>query len=258
MRTRRARRGNLILLATVLCLMILMAVFSLSYMTSSDATISGHLVHELQATALAESLAVTIEARVNSGPWMKRFWLTESAAANPQAPDGPGVLPLLTFTQASGLFPTVGEGLEGLEWGYTGVVKDTDPDSHSYRIYVEVTLAGERHTFSWDKRYDESLMGAVNRDATVMDKRLEQDAPVDAPTANDPADQLIESIKTKSKEPQPDSQEDRFKGILTKLEGDQQTFEGAATVASEPAAAPELPELPVYTGTPGKKAAKRR
>ena len=73
-RVRGRRQGNMILLATILCMVILAAVTSLSYLTSTDATTSGNLVRELKATALAESIAVMTEARANTGPWSRRFW----------------------------------------------------------------------------------------------------------------------------------------------------------------------------------------
>lgn len=252
---RVGRRGNLVLLATVLCLLILTAIFALSYLTSSDANTSANLVRELQATALAESIAVTAEARANAGPWMKRFWLEETTAqATSPSPAGPGVTPFLAFSKTSGHFPTVGEGLDGLDWTYTGVIKDANSTTRSWRIYVEVTLAGETYSFSWDKRYDESLMGAVNRDATVMDKRLEQPGALDpTPTAGrSSTDELIDAIKTSAKEPEPGSVEAQNKETLTKLSTDQESFAGATTVATEPDSAPAAPAPAVYSG-PGKK-----
>ena len=243
------RRGNLVLFASVLCILIFMALVSLSYLSSTDASTTAHLVRELQATALAESIAVTVEGRVNSGPWIKRFWLEEALASAP--PGATGVVPLLTFSKTSGHFPSVGEGLVAPDWAYTGVVKDLDTSARVYRIYVEVTIGGEPYTFSWDKRYDESLMGALNRDATIMDKRIDEDA-----SAQDaPSDQLIDVIKEEAKQPPADSVEERYKDILGKLHDDEDTVRGATTVASEPDASPEplpTPE-PARAGKKGKR-----
>jgi hypothetical protein len=247
----RTRRGNLVILASVLCILIFMALGSLSYLSSTDAGTTAHLVRELQATALAESIAVTVEARVNSGPWIKRFWLEEALAAATQ-PEA-GVTPLVAFSRESGHFPSVGEGLAPLDWGYAGIVKDVSSSSRIYRIYVEVLLAGERYTFSWDKRYEESLMGAMNRDATVMDKRIEETPAA----ATDPNDQLIDVIKQKSKEPAPDSVEDKYKDVLGKLEGDEEAVRGATTVATEPDGIPPLAEQPVQPKPKGKKGGRR-
>lgn len=237
----------MILLATILCMMILMAVSSLSYLTSTDSTTSGNLVRELKATALAESLAVTAEARANTGPWSHRFWAPlPAAAADSSLPSSAPAR--LVFSRSGAEFATVDAGLENEDYDYIGVVKDTSSALRTYRIYIEVTYNGELYTFTWDKRYEESLMGAVNRDATLMDKRVEGGGPGDADSTE--TDQLINAIKSRARQPVPGSVEDQNKEILGQLGADTDTYTSATSVAAEPMEmAPAPAELPV--GPPG-------
>ena len=245
---RSGRQGNMVLLATVLSLLILTAVSSLSYMTSSDSTTSGNLVRELKATALAESIATIAEARVNTGPWSRRFWAPmPPPAASPGAP--PTAPSFLSFSKSGAQFSTVDIGLGNEDYEYEGVIKDTSASLHTYRIYIEVTWNGERYTFSWDKRYEESLMGAVNRDATVIDKRIEGTTAAVGTTVTSPTDQLIDSIKARAKTPTPDSAEDRNKVILGSLETDTDTYTSATSIAAEPTGpGPVPPNPPVRRG----------
>ena len=244
---RSKRGGNMILLATVLCLLILMAVTSLSFLTSTDSTTSGNLVRELKATALAESIAVTAEARANTGPWSKRFWAPKPPpAATPPAPASAPAR--LVFSKSGAEFADAEGGIGKEDYDYVGVIKDTSSALHTYRIYIEVTWQGELYTFTWDKKYEESLMGAVNRDATLIDKRVEGTS--GTTTDNSETDQLIDQIKAKAKTPVPNSIEDLNKGILGRLSSDSETYTSAKSVAAEPTdAAPALPAQP--KGPPG-------
>jgi len=212
----------MVLLATVLCLLILMAVTALSYLTSTDATTSGNLVRELKATALAESIAVTAEARANTNPWSRRFWAPAAAPAR------------LIFARGDGNFPTVEEGLENEDYSYAGVIKDTNAALHTYRIYIEVTWNGDKYTFSWDKGFEESLMGSMNRDATLIDKRVEDPGATSTSADNTPVDQLIDQIVTRARTPVPNSEEDKNKAVLSSLTRDTNTYTSATSAAAEP------------------------
>lgn len=247
-RRQGGRQGNMILLATVLCMMILMAVSSLSYLTSADSTSSGNLVRELKATALAESIAVTAEARANTGPWSRRFWAPlPPPAADPTQPSSAPAR--LIFTRSGAEFATVDSGLESEDYDYIGVVKDTSAALRTYRIYIEVTWQGEPYTFTWDKKYEESLMGAVNRDATLIDKRTEGGGST-AGADDTETDLLINEIKTRANTPVPESVEDENKEMLGRLEADTDTYTSAASVSAEPL---ELGPMPAAapSGPPG-------
>lgn len=231
----------MILLATILCMVILAAVTSLSYLTSTDATTSGNLVRELKATALAESIAVMTEARANTGPWSRRFWAPVPPAASDPSPDAAA---RLVFSRSGGELASAGVGLENEDYDYVGVIKDTNASLHTYRIYVEVTWQGELFSFTWDKRYEESLMGSVNRDATLFDKRVEGAG--GPSTDSTETDLLIEQIKQRARTPVPNSVEDQNKAILSKLSSDSDTYVSAISVAAEPiGTGPAIPNQPL-------------
>lgn len=233
------RRGSLILVVMVLALVIGLAVFSFDFMTKTDVTTTVNLVRELQATNLAESIAAQIEARANRHPWELRFWLKESLGGGTTTP-GAGLEPQITFNKGSGHVRLDRDVLPADSYDFVGVVKDVDPGRREYRIYVEVLLQGESYTFSWDKRYLESLLGGMNADTSRLDKRLEQTPPNARPT-----DQLIDKIKASAAAPPPDALDTRFAELLKQLQQDKTIFEGSNSVPPEPTGTPSPPPPPL-------------
>ena len=128
-------------------------------------------------------------------------------------------------------------------YDFVGIVKDVDPGRREYRVYVEVMLQGESYTFSWDKRYVESMLGGMNADTSRLDKRLELTPPNAKPT-----DQLIDKIKAVAAAPPPDALDARFAEMLKQLQSDKTIFEGSNGVPPEPTGTPSPPPPPILGG----------
>lgn len=235
----KGRRGNLMLVLTMLAMVIGLAVFSFNFMTKTDVTTTVNLVRELQATNLAESIAAQIESRANRHPWELRFWLKESLGASSSG----ALEPQISFDKASGHVRLDRDVLPADSYDFVGIVKDVDPGRREYRVYVEVMLQGESYTFSWDKRYVESMLGGMNADTSRLDKRLELTPPNAKPT-----DQLIDKIKAVAAAPPPDALDARFAEMLKQLQSDKTIFEGSNGVPPEPTGTPSPPPPPILGG----------
>lgn len=174
----RSRRGNILIIVSVLALVVFAALFSLSYLTRTDVVSSSNLLREITATAIAESIAAQIEARTNTHPWPERFWLPES---------GP---PQAMIDRSTPEIDLSRESLPAADFEFTGIVKDLPSELREYRIYLEVKVKGETYAFSWDKRWEMSLLAALNRDMTQVGKTYDE-----VPTNLNATDTLIDKIK---------------------------------------------------------------
>lgn len=222
------------IVVAVLCMLAFVGISSMDYLTRGDVNSTAAMVRELYATYLAESIAAQIEARVNARPWEQRFWeLENQAKGTVGAP--------LPFSKSSGHLKIAAEGVAEREYDFVGVVKDLSSGGlHDYRIYVEVSVQGSQFSFSWDKRCAESLLTGLNRDASRLDKQLEDTAPDTAPT-----DQMLESIKEASNVPGADTISTGYADLLRKLNGDAQLFQGATELPPKPEE-PTPPPPPTY------------
>lgn len=234
----RGRAGSVIPVLSLLCLVMLMGVSTLAYMTRTDVVTSLNLVDEFRATHLAESIAIQIEARANRRPWDQRFWLLEAQAAGTLVP-GTGLVPQITFDQDSGHVNLTREAdLTGIT--FTGIVKDLDGAFKDYRVYVEVGLEGDRHVFSWDKRYKESLLGSVNRDSSRLGKDLNEVPPGGAGTT----DQLLDAVRESAEAPPENTLQQEYEDLLSQLRQDHEAVENTQTLPPEPLGPPALPPVP--------------
>lgn len=227
------RRGNILLIIAILGLLLCGAVFSLSFLTKTDITTSSNMLREQLATNIGESIAAQIEAQVNLRPWYERFWFLEA-----QTRGDPSPYPL-QIVKASPYANLSRDQLPHSEIDYTGIIKDLPGELRQYRLYLEVTVKGEMYAFSWDKRWEQSLLQGMNRDSTQVDKPIEIADPTGG--AND---ELIEGIKKRVDEaPPPDATRDaRQAERLRRLRGDETNFD-AATV--DPTVdAPNVPRAP--------------
>lgn len=230
----RARHGNIMIVVAVLCMLAFVGISSMDYLTRGDVSSTAALVRELQATYLAESIAAQIDARVSSRPWEERFWETRNLERGT-----PGKS--YTFEKATGEVKISGEGLPDSEYDFVCVVKDLKSGGlHDYRIYVELNVQGQQFTFSWDKRASESLLTGLNRDASRLDKHLE-DVPPDTP----PTDDMLDKIKEASNVPAADAINTDFQKLLENLHSDTQLFQGGTEVPPKPAE-PLPPPAPTY------------
>ncbi|MBI4862402.1 MAG: hypothetical protein HY815_19410 [Candidatus Riflebacteria bacterium] len=237
---KNARSGNLMVLALILALIIFVGVSSMDYLTRADVSATTNLVRELKATYLAESIAAQIESRANRHPWELRFWLIEAQAAGTVTP-GSGIMPSVTFNRSTSHVDLSGDATPSTEYDFVGVVKDVDSGMKDYRIYVEVNYQGTSFTFSWDKRYQESLLGGMNRNTSRLDKQLEETAANTVPT-----DQLIDGIKSSAAAPAPGTLSPEFLQLLDTLRTDERTYAGATETPPEPAGSPSPLPPPQY------------
>ena len=230
----KSRRGNVILIISILGLLIMGAIFSLGYLTKTDVSTSSNMLRESLATNIAESVAAQIEAQVTIRPWGERFWLLEAQAAG--AADG--IPPFLAFDSSTPYVNLSKDTLPADQYDFTGVVKDLPGELRQYRLYLEVTVKGETYAFSWDKQWDQSLLTGMNRDSTQVDK------PVDAGTGSTmPTDQLIDGIKKRVTDaPPPDNSGTSQTARLKALRSDEPGF-ASTTIAPDPKA-PTLPPAP--------------
>lgn len=191
-RSRTDSRGNVILVVVFIALTIMAFLFSVSFMTRSDVSSSTQMLRELHATHMGESVAAQVEALTNNRPWTQRFWLLESLTAG--NPLGLGVEAKHTFGKSSRYVHLGGDTLPDSEYDFTAVVKDLPDRLREYRLLVEVTVRGQSYVFSWDKRWDQSLLAGMNHDGTMMDKPLED---LDG-AASGAADLMIDTIKNEA------------------------------------------------------------
>lgn len=168
------RRGTILVVVLFLAMIAFGALFAVSYSTRTDVASSSRMLRELKATCIAESISAQIEARVGSRPWDERFWFVEAQARG--SAGGTGIVPLLALDRRSRYLNLTGDTLPASDYDFSAVVKDLPEEALMYRVYVEVTLGPDRFAFAYDKTYDRSLLGTLNRDATVADKPVE-DAP---------------------------------------------------------------------------------
>jgi hypothetical protein len=235
------RRGNVMVVVAVLCLVAFIGIGSMDYLTRADLSSSANLVRELRATYLAESIAAQIEARANRRPWDQRFWFRESLTARTIANDDHAIV----FAKGSGHVHIAGDMPEG-EYDYAGVVKDRDPGLKEYRIFLEVTLQGHKYVFSWDKRCDETLLGGLNRGGSRLDKQL--DSMPDG-TGN-AADAILDDIKTAAEMTPAERLQGNLAQLLEKLRADEQVYQGATEVPLRPSGTPSPPPRPVLSPEP--------
>lgn len=179
------RRGNVLIMVGIFGILISLAVFSLSFLTRTDASTTANLLRELHATYLAEGIAAQVEAQVNTRPWNQRFW---------RQPSGPQQAAL---NRTSTVINLSAETLPASEFDFVGIVKDIPHELRQYRLYLEVTVRGETYSFSWDKRHEQSLLAGLSRDATEVDRVVETEG---GDTAND---KLLSGIKTEGANAEP-------------------------------------------------------
>lgn len=175
----RRRRGNILIIVSVLALVVFAALFGLSYLTRTDVVSSSNLLREITATAIAESISAQIEARTNTHPWADRFWLVDGAPK-----------PELAINRGTREIDLSRESFPSSDYDFVGIVKDLPTELREYRIYLEVTVKGEVYAFSWDKRWELSLLAALNRDMTMVGKSYD-----DVPANTNATDTLINTIK---------------------------------------------------------------
>lgn len=236
MATLRGRAGNVLVLVVILAMIAMLALFSVGFMSKTDIASTGHFLRELLATHLCESVAAQIEAQVNSAPWFERFWLVEAQAAF-----GPAAKPMLSFDKTLAYIDLSADTLPAKEYELKGVVKDLPGELRQYRIYLECTVRGETYAFSWDKRWEQTLMTGLNRDSTELDK------PIDAAATGGRTDELIDSIKEEvAKAPEPEGANPAQEQRLEDLREDERSFDVTATL-------PDPTKVPAVPSTPEKK-----
>lgn len=244
--TRRTRSANVLIIVCVLALVIFAALFSLSYLTRTDIVSSSNLLREITATALAESIAAQVEARVNSHPWVDRFWLDAAQAAGTATTgDQP---PSMTLDRSCPFIDLSRDSTPEADYEFTGVVKDLSLELREYRLYLEVTVKGETYSFSWDKRWEMALLTALNRDMTQVGKSLDEvsSAPQTA------TDTLLDGIKDAANTaPPPDQPAPTVAAKIKRLRHDEKGFKATA-VPGDPAAEPVVPQPPKGGGGGGK------
>lgn len=214
------RRGNVLLIVSILGLVLFGAVFSLGFLTKTDVTSSSNMLRESLATNVAESVAAQMEAQVNTRPWHQRFWFLEAQARGEADPAHP-----LPFDKTTPYVNLSKDSLPLAEIEFTGVIKDLPGELRQYRLYLEVVVKGEGYAFSWDKQWEQSLLAGMNRDSTQVDKPLDAGNGSTAPT-----DELIEGIKKRVEEaPPPDQSGSNQTDRLKRLRENEANFD-AATV----------------------------
>ena len=210
--------------------LIFMAIWSLGFLTKTDASTTQNLLRELHATYLAESIAAQVDAQVNTNPWNQRFWFVASLAA------GSTGTPMATINKSSPFINLSGETLPPAEFDFTGVIKDLPDELRQYRLYLEVTVRGETYSFSWDKRHEQTLLSGLAHDNTEMDKVVEIPSPVSA------TDNLIDGIKTEEiKAPATDNSGAGQKVRVSGLRRDRRSHR-ARTLLPDPKGAPSDPQ----------------
>ena len=237
---RARRRGNIMVVVAVLCMIAFVGISSMDYLTRSDMSSTATMVRELYGTYLAEAVAAQVEARVNARPFEQRFWeLANQAKGTPGAP--------YTFGKTTNDLKITMDGVPDSDWDYVGVIKDLNAGLQEYRLYVEVSYQSAHFTFSWDKRCDESLLSGLNRDASRLDKQIDETAPpVDPKDPNDPTGNMLNSIKDASKVPASDQVQLDYQTLLKKLQSDTQMFQGSTEIPAKPSEAPLPPPAPTY------------
>lgn len=186
---RGLRSGNVLLLVIILCVVAFMAISTLFTVVSEESAQTGNLVKEIKATYVGESVCSHIVSLVNRRPYEERFFLRFAKLAFSSSGGDPS--PVWTFDQSN--FPF--EGGMPADWGddveYAGTVKDLDPYQRTYRVYLEVVCLDHKVTFSFDKRYEEDFLGALNNEATDLNKELDEGLP-DQGKTDDQLDKIRE------------------------------------------------------------------
>jgi len=230
------RRGNVLLIIAILAILIFGAVFSLGFLTKTDVTTSSNMLRENLATNLAESIAAQIESQVNGVPWSQRFWLLEAQASGSTGDDG--VPAVYAFDSSTPYVNLANDSLQPDQFDYSGVVKDLPGALRQYRLYLEVTIRDESYAFSWDKKWDQSLLMGMNRDSTQVDKPLDFGTGTTAPT-----DQLIDGIRQRvDSAPPTDNSGASQTARIKRLRGDEPGF-ASTTIAPDPKT-PNIPATP--------------
>lgn len=233
MQALRTRRGNVMIVVAVLCLLAFVGISSMDFLTRTDVSTTANLVRELKATYLAESIAAQIEGRANRHPWEKRFWWLEMRPY-----DDP-----LFISKSSGHVKVTGDLPEN-EYAFIGAVSDVDAKLREYRIVIEVTYQKHRYTFTWDKAYDESFLAGLNRDSSRLDKQFDE-------PYNEDTDGIIKKIKATAEAVPGDRVSSEFAALLEKLKSDERTIQGAKDPQPQPQGEPSLPPPPTIQPADG-------
>jgi uncharacterized membrane protein YgcG len=219
--------GNVLFIVAILAFVIFSAMFSLSYLTKTDVSTTGNLLREIQATSLAESIAAQIEAQVNSTPWKDRFWFRAAQGSGSDVTQA-------TFGRTSPFLNLSKDTLPVGDYDFVGIVKDLTSELRQYRIYLEVAVRDDIHAFSWDKRWEQSLLVGLNCDTTQQGKVLEGTVSQAAPT-----DLLIDAIKTEVyAAPPPDGSSQIQVDLLARLRQDEKSLKAIALIPPPQAPAP--------------------
>jgi hypothetical protein len=227
-----ARRGNVMIVVAVMCLLAFIGLSSFDFLTRTDVSTTGNLIRELRATYLAESISAQIESRVNRHPWEERFWWL---ATRPQ--------PRVPFYlgKSGGHVKIAGDVPEN-EYDYNGFVQDRDENLREYRIVMEVRYQQHQYTFTWDKKFEESLIGGLNRDTSRLDKQLEEFPPGEQ--KEEETNTILDRIKAAAESTPTDRVNTEFADLLKRLRTDQAVIQGAAGLPEEPPGEPSMPAPP--------------
>jgi hypothetical protein len=221
------RRGSVLVLVVFVAMVVSTALFALNFMTKTDASTTAKLLREMTATTMAESIAAQIEARVNTHPWGERFWLDATPGANP---------PQVRVGRDSPFLDLSRDALPLSDFEVAGIVKDLPGELREYRVYLEVGYRGETFAFSWDKRWDKTLLMGLGQGTL--------DVSLDGPDAAQGAsDALIETIKTQVETAGAPDATPAQRDALKDLRRDEPSFKATA-ITPGPAKQPALPALP--------------
>jgi hypothetical protein len=173
-RRRAARRGSLLALVTFIAFLLASALSTLWHLTRADFGGNALSVRELEANAVAESIATQIDARAVRRPWEQRFWMLEAQLAGKAAPFE------VRFEKGSKHVDLSKDKLR--ETSFAGMVRDTDPLQKEYRVTLDLEYHGERFRYAWDRRLGDAIPRFMTRVPRVLARRLEGRDPFDEAT----------------------------------------------------------------------------
>jgi len=196
-------RGSILVLALVLLTLVLLGMGVVFFLVREERHATANLVKSIRATAVAEGLCAFIVSTVNSRPWDQRFYLRD-AKTKVIGIDGEMPRVQYNFTDADKTFQELLEEEDRERVEFSGVIKDIDALSKRYRIWLEVVYLGHKMTFTFDKKFSEDLLGALNHDPTVLSTSMAADMK-NLQNLDDPRtdlDRALDGIRGEARKPQ--------------------------------------------------------
>lgn len=238
---RSERRASALVLALVLATVGGILLFALDWSVGADSLAAAHMVREIRATAVAESVLASIDAAALSRTWALRPWTDQRQSELP----GMG-RPLAVKPLALQLSPSrVERQWIPADCSWRATVEDLDEASRSYLVRLEITLEGVAFAFAASRQLDRELFEDRPRGVHGLLRR-------ETPGLGGQTAQLVlEKLTADAAAPGPGPLDAQTLATLSQLDADLRLD---ATAETLPLAAGRLPvpplELPLDTVPP--------